>query len=178
MSAANIILAGFMATGKSTIGKSLATRLGRAFLDLDEYIEAQSGCTIAAMFARHGEGFFRQRERECLTEIVARRNLVLATGGGTLKSEENRSLLRAHGVIVCLTADVETILRRTENLGVRPLLNQADEDTRRATIVRLLAERAPFYAAADFAVDTTDLSPLQVSDAIIKRLRRAKILKA
>lgn len=174
----HIVLAGFMATGKSTSGKSLATRLGRSFIDLDEYIEEQSGMSIAAMFAERGEGYFRQRERDCLAEVLAaRRNLVLATGGGTLKSAENRALLHEHGVVVCLTADVETILQRTANLGVRPLLNQADEAERRATIERLLAERQPFYATADFAVDTTNLSPLQVTDAIIKLLRRAKTIR-
>ncbi len=160
----NIVLIGFMGTGKTSTGKTLAARLGFSFLDLDEAIEQTAGMTIPAIFEQFGEEGFRAREREAVKRAAERRNTVISTGGGTVK-------MRAHGVIVCLTADVDTILARTSMRGQRPVLDGQDTGDRRAAIEQLLAERAGLYAGADYTVDTSEWSPLQVVDDIVKYLR-------
>ena len=167
----NIVLIGFMGTGKTRTGKTLAARLGFSFLDLDEAIEQAAGMTIPAIFEQFGEEGFRARESEAVKRAAERRNTVISTGGGTVKSAENMKELRAHGAIVCLTADVDTILARTSMRGQRPVLDGQDTGDRRAAIEQLLAERAGLYAGADYTVDTSEWSPLQVVDDIVKYLR-------
>ncbi len=136
----NLILTGFMATGKTSLGKLLAERLGRKFIDTDQKIEQDTGMTIPEIFAKHGEKYFRELERKTIQEIVTRKNLVIATGGGTVKDPENIRLLKSSGVIVCLTTEPEEIFRRTETRGERPLLDGDNE--RLTTIKKLLEERA------------------------------------
>ena len=119
----NVVLIGFMGTGKSSTGEMLASRLGCAFLDLDRYIERQEGQTVSEIFADKGEEHFRCLERRAVRDITARQNLVLATGGGTVKDEENRRILQAWGVMVCLMAKAEVILARTSRRGERPVLD-------------------------------------------------------
>lgn len=174
----NIILIGFMGTGKTSTGRALAQRLGFSFLDLDQKIEEAAGMTIPEMFERYGEAYFRAREREMAARVAKRRNTVVSTGGGTVKSRENMEALRAGGVVVCLQADVDTILQRTMAQGQRPVLDGRDEGDRRRAIEQLLQERAPLYAEADYAVDTSELSPLQVVDDIVRFLRGRGVLHA
>lgn len=172
----NLILIGFMGTGKSSCGKALATRLGCAFLDLDKYIEAKEKMSIPEVFATKGETYFREKEREAVREVAQRKSVVIATGGGTIKDEDNLALLKERGVLVCLTADVDTILQRTARRGERPMLDaQAD---RRKTIEELLESRREMYARADFTVDTSLLSPMQVTEEIMDFLRVGGILRA
>jgi len=96
----NVVLIGFMGTGKTSVGRLLAARLGCAFHDLDKKIEAQCGMTIPAMFEQHGEPYFRAREKEAVRDAAGRTNLVIATGGGTVKDAENVALLRQNGILV------------------------------------------------------------------------------
>ena len=157
----NIILTGFMGTGKTSLGKLLANKLGRGFVDLDQKIEQDFGMKIPEIFSKHGEKFFRELEKEAVKKISTQKNLVIATGGGTVKDQENIQLLKSSGVIICLTTEPEEIFSRTERRGERPVLDNSGEE-RLETIKKLLAERKKFYDQADYTVDTTDWSPLQI----------------
>ena len=163
----NLILTGFMGTGKTSLGKLLAEKLGRGFVDLDQKIEQDTGLSIPQIFELHGEKYFRELEKKAVEEVSKRRNLVIATGGGTVKDEDNIRMLKNSGMIICLTTEPEEIFRRTERLGERPVLDKGAED-RLDTIKKLLAERQKFYAQADYTVDTTDWSPLQIMNDICK----------
>ncbi len=166
----NLVLTGFMGTGKTSLGKLLAEKLGRGFVDLDQKIEQDTGMTIPQIFEKYGEKYFRELEKNAVKEVAARKNLVIATGGGTVKDEENIKLLKESGVMVCLTTEPEEIFRRTERRGERPVLDAGDED-RLNTIKKLLAERQKFYAQADYTVDTTNWSPLQIMNDICRHFR-------
>ena len=167
----NIVLIGFMGTGKTSIGRLLATRLGCAFHDLDKKIEEQYGMSIPAMFAQHGEPYFRAREKEAVHAAASRSNAVIATGGGTVKDPENTAALRKNGILVALTADVDTILQRTAAHGKRPVLDSTDGGDRRAAVVKLLEERRRLYEDADITVDTSGRSPLEVTERILQEIR-------
>ena len=172
----NIVLIGFMGTGKSSCGKALANRLGCAFIDLDKYIEGKERMSVPEIFAAKGETYFREKEREAVREVSKRKGVVIATGGGTIKDGENFALLKERGVIVCLTADVDTILARTARRGERPMLD--GQEDRRKGIEELLASRQEMYARADFSVDTSVLSPMQVTEEVIGFLRVGGIIRA
>ena len=169
----NVVLIGFMGTGKSSIGKALAVKLGRAFVDIDHAIEADVGLSIPDIFAAHGEAYFRECEKNTCRKLAMRRNMVIATGGGTVKDPENMAILKQTGLIVCLTASVNTILERTRRMGQRPLLDAygTDNESRRRAITELMDERRELYAKADYTMDTTDKTPLLVVDDLAKRLR-------
>ncbi|MCX8073064.1 MAG: shikimate kinase [Candidatus Binatia bacterium] len=161
-----IALTGFMATGKSTVGRILAERLGKTFIDLDERIEQRMNMSVAEIFARYGERAFRQLEREELVTALAE-DAIVATGGGAIVDPENLARMRAAGPVVCLTASVEAILSRTAADTSRPLLQRADK---REQIEALLAARAAAYAQADICIDTTSRSPEEVAEAILAYL--------
>ena len=119
---ANIILTGFMGTGKSTIGQALAVRLGWTFLDTDLEIERRAGISIPEIFTRHGEKHFRNLERQLCRELISRQGTVIATGGGMPLDPENRKLLSSAGIVLCLRRSSEEILARIGNNGGRPML--------------------------------------------------------
>ena len=167
----NVVLTGFMGTGKTSLGKLLATRLGRPFVDIDKKIEAEQKLSIPKIFERFGEEHFRELERAAVRELSERRGLVIATGGGTVKDEENLRLLKNSGVLICLTTEPEEIFSRTARRGERPVLDGGGNE-RLETIKKLLAERKKFYDRADYQVDTTEWSPLQIIDDICKYLRQ------
>lgn len=167
----NVVLIGFMGVGKTSLGKLLAAKLGRPFVDLDEKIEHDAAMKIPEIFARYGERFFREMEKKAVREVCARRNIVIATGGGTVKDAENLRLLKNSGVIICLTTEPEEIFRRTERRGERPVLDASRED-RLDAIRKLLTERQEFYSQADFQIDTTSWSPLQIVNEICDYLKR------
>jgi shikimate kinase len=164
----HIILTGFMATGKSEVGRRLARSLGRAFVDTDALVEADAGRTVAEIFATEGEPAFRARERAAVARACAMPPAVIAIGGGALVDPESRRTLAESGTIVCLQATPEEILRRVGDAASRPLLAAAKDRAERLERVRgLLAERAPVYALATHTVDTTGLDP----DAVAARVR-------
>jgi len=169
----NIVLIGFMGTGKSSIGKSLALRLGRSFVDIDHAIENAEQMSIPDIFAKHGESYFRAVEKKICAAAAARRNAVIATGGGTVKDPDNLAVLRKSGLIVCLTADVDTILERTRRVGQRPLLDAHGSDgaERRKAISDMLEARRDIYACADYTLDTSDKTPLLVIDELMRHLK-------
>ena len=174
----NVILIGFMGTGKSSTGKMLASRLGCAFIDMDEKIEEEAGMPIPEIFAKFGEEHFRQLEHDLAVRLAGRRNAVISTGGGTVKNPANMAALKESGTIVCLKASVDAVLERTQARGTRPVLDGADKGDRRAAVEKLLQERAALYEQADFAVDTSNLSPLQVVENITKTLKIRGVLHA
>ena len=151
----NIVLCGFMATGKSSVGKKLAEILDREFVDLDAAIEAEEGVSIPQIFAERGEPAFRELESRMVERMISRTGLVLSTGGGTIVNPRNLANLKSCGVVVALTADIPTILRRAGSGEDRPLLQTEDREER---VRALLQERAPFYAQADITLDTTSLT--------------------
>jgi shikimate kinase len=168
----NLVLIGFMGTGKSAIGRRCARRLGYTFRDSDTAIVQRVGCSIPQLFAEQGEAAFRELEREVIAELAATPGLVIATGGGAAMNEENVAALRATGLVILLTASPEVLLRRVGNAQNRPLLASAPDP--KARIVELLAARAPFYdRAAHHRVDTSFLSPDEVTEAIVCLFRGA-----
>ncbi|MBD3879693.1 MAG: shikimate kinase [Quinella sp. 1Q5] len=167
----NVILTGFMGTGKTSLGKLLATRLGRPFVDIDKKIEDEAQMSIPKIFELYGEEHFRELERLAVKELSSRRGMVIATGGGTIKDADNLRLLKSSGVLICLTTEPEEIFNRTERRGERPVLDGGGNE-RLESIKRLLAERKKFYDQADYQVDTTEWSPLQIIDDICRYLRQ------
>ena len=169
-----IFLTGFMATGKSKIGSLMAQRLRRQFVDTDDLIQDRQGRTIAEIFDTEGEEVFRQLEYECVVEVSRRERIVVALGGGAVTQERNRDAIRAAGgVLVCLEADVDTILERVGRKQTRPLLSGLNEEERRDKIGRMLAEREPHYATADIAIRSTeDSSPESTATELIAELER------
>lgn len=160
----NIALTGFMAVGKTHVGRELARRLGWRFVDVDRAIEKSAGLKVQEIFNRHGEARFRALEKEKLKEILDRERQVIATGGGAVLDEENLELLKQRTLLVCLTATPETILRRAGG-GRRPLLDVGDRDAR---VRDLLSRRAPLYAQAHATIDTENLSIEQVVEAVLR----------
>ena len=162
-----IAITGFMGTGKTTVGRLLAERLGLQFVDTDDIIEDRAGRTIPEIFEEDGEEHFRDLETSALQEALAARGRVVSTGGGILLREENVRALRQAGPTVCLTADPETILSRTSADANRPLLQVADPAER---IGELLAERDQCYARADLHIATDGSPPGGVVDEVIAAL--------
>ncbi len=160
----NLILTGFMGSGKTCVGQAIARRLGFEFVDMDALIEARTGVTVADLFARQGEDSFRRLEAALCRELAARSGLVIATGGGALIPEENRQILGASGPVVCLGATPEELLHRLDGAQDRPLLDVPD---RVARITELLAERAEAYGRIPLQVDTTGLTVAQVADRVM-----------
>lgn len=163
-----IFLIGFMGAGKSTIGRLLADRLGRAFVDLDERIAGDAGATIPELFATEGEAGFRRREAALLAEVVKEGAQVVAPGGGAPCHGDNLERMLAAGVVVHLSAAVDEILTRVGEGESRPLLARARD--RRAEVERLLAARVAHYRRAHLTVDTSGLRPSQVLARLLEEL--------
>jgi len=165
----NIVLVGFMGTGKTTVGKLLAEDMGRVFVDLDDAIVEQAGISIPELFESRGEEGFREVERAVVVAEAAGSGKVISCGGGIVKNPENIELLAERGELVCLTAKPETILERVGSDSNRPLL--AGEN-RLARIRALLDERAPLYAQIKRHVATDGRSPAQIATAVQKVIER------
>ena len=138
----NLILVGMMGSGKTTMGRTLARHLDKTFVDSDEELTKRTGVTIPHIFDVEGEAGFRQRETTALRELVAGENLVLATGGGAVLSDENRELMQQNGIVIYLKASVHDLWQRTRYDRNRPLLQTGDPH---AKLKELLLERDPLY---------------------------------
>lgn len=160
----NIILVGFMGTGKSVVGKKLAIKLKRDFVELDNMIELKEKMPIKDIFEKKGEPYFRQIEKEAVKEASSRKDIVISAGGGAIIDEENLKALKNSGTIICLKASPETILKRTKDLKTRPLLNVPDP---RKQIEELLKKREPYYNKTDFSIETDNLSIDEVVKGIL-----------
>ena len=163
-----IVLTGFMGSGKSTTGPLLAAHLGWKFVDVDDVIEAEAGCTIAELFARHGETPFRELERDTIARLAAGDALVLALGGGAVEHPETRTRLKSspETLLVHLEVELETTLARCKGTeGMRPIL--AD----RANLADRYQRRLPLYREAHVSIPVDKLTPEQVVDAILRTAR-------
>jgi shikimate kinase len=172
LNAENVFLVGPMGSGKSAVGRQLATRLGLAFLDSDAEIEARTGVDIPYIFEKEGEAGFREREREVLDALTARSRVLLSTGGGAVLDPANRERLRSRGCVVYLRTSVKQQFARTRRSGHRPLLSNDDP---LGTLERLMLVRAPLYEeAADLVVDTDGRKVGSVVEEIMRRLAEAR----
>jgi len=153
-----------MGSGKSTLGRGLAARLGLAFVDVDARIVAAAGCDIPTLFATEGEAGFRQRETQALAEALAEKPAMIATGGGAVLEDANRNAMREHGRVVYLQVDAATQLARLEGDAGRPLLATEDRAQRLAD---LQAIREPLYReVAHLIFDTSALAPEAAVEAL------------
>ncbi len=145
-----IVMVGMMGAGKSAVGRALANRLSVPFLDSDHEIEAAAAMTVAEVFDRDGEAFFRNREAEVIARLMALGPCVLSTGGGAYLREDNRTLIHETGVAVWLRADLDLLWERVRHKSTRPLLRTADP---KGTLRALYEARVGVYAKAELVVD-------------------------
>lgn len=164
-----VVLVGMMGAGKTAVGTALARLLDVPFLDSDEEITRAAQRTIAEIFERDGEAFFRARETEVLQRLLSGTPAILSTGGGAYLAERNRALITEKGVAVWLKADLELLWMRVRHKTTRPLLRTTDP---KATLRQLLEMRAPVYALADVVVEA--VSDYSVEDMAGKVLAALK----
>lgn len=155
----NLVLVGFMGTGKSAVGRRLAPQLQLEFIDMDDLIESRQGMPISQIFAKQGELAFRVIERNLVRELAPPQGRVIATGGGVVLDSENVRDFQAGGLVVCLKAEPKIIFQRVASNRRRPLLDTPDPLQR---IVDLLDHRRPFYEAIPVSIDTSSGSLTQI----------------
>jgi len=168
----NVVLTGFMGTGKTEVGRELARLLDLKLIDIDTEIEKAERMTINEIFRRFGEPGFREIETEMIKKISEKKNIVISTGGGAVLRDENAISLKENGIIICLTASPDTIFKRVQYNSDRPLL-QAENPFQR--IRDLLNFRKPFYDKADIMIDTENKTPLQIAEEIIEQIRNMNL---
>ncbi|MFY9270781.1 MAG: shikimate kinase [Candidatus Manganitrophaceae bacterium] len=162
----NIVLLGFMGTGKSVVGRRLAAALGRPFVDSDRVIEEKAGKPVSEIFADRGEAEFRRLETEAVAELSDKKGSIIATGGGVVLNSKNLDLLGKNGVLILLKSRPEVIFKRVQKrAGQRPLLQGPDP---LSEIKRLLAERDPYYQRADAVFDTSEMA----LDEVVEQIKR------
>jgi len=167
----SIFLVGLMGAGKTTVGRALAKKLDKRFIDSDHEIEARTGASIPLIFEIEGEASFRQRESEVIRDLTSQPNIILATGGGAVLKPENREYLKTRGTVIYLRASVNSILQRTSHDKNRPLLQTADP---RQKIEQLAREREPYYLeVADFVIETGRPNVQSLVQMIISQLEMA-----
>jgi shikimate kinase len=168
----NIFLVGLMGAGKTSVGRLLAKRLNKTFYDTDQEIERSTGVKIPLIFEIEGESGFRARESRLLAKFVLRHNIVLATGGGAVLSEENRKLLAERGTVVYLRAAVDDLWQRTRHDKNRPLLQTGDS---LAKLQALFVQRDPLYRQiADIVIDTGSQSLGSLANKLEQKLAQLK----
>jgi shikimate kinase len=163
-----IFLIGFMATGKSTVGRLVAARCGWKFVDLDDVIVRAAGLSVAEFFAREGEPGFRRREADAVREACQRTDTVIATGGGAACREENLRAMLDAGSVIALSATPAEVLRRTGGASGRPLLDGAADPASAAAA--LLAAREPFYARAHHTINTVGKTTAEVAAEVLAKV--------
>ena len=171
MDRGNIILVGLMGCGKTSVGKVLARLLDKTFVDSDHEIERVTGVRIPVIFEIEGEAGFRAREHKMIAQLVKQNNLLLATGGGAILSQENRDLLKANGTVIYLRAPVKSLLKRTQRDRNRPLLRVPDPA---AKLTELYELRDPLYReVAHLIFDTSNQSVRTLAGQIEAKLKSA-----
>lgn len=150
----SLVLVGLMGSGKTSVGRRLATTIGLDFIDADEEIEKAAGKTISDIFAEHGEPYFRDGERRVIARVLGGGPQVLATGGGAFMNAETRANIERTGISIWLKADLPVLMRRVMKRDNRPLLKTPDPEAR---MRELMLERHPVYARADLVVESCEL---------------------
>jgi len=165
----NIVLIGMRGSGKTTVGKILASKLGRELIEMDELITRKAGFSIPDIVAKHGWGKFRDLEEELTGEVAGRDNIINASGGGVVTREKNVQKLKKNGILVWLQADIDTLVNRTGEDTDRPPL--VEGRTRREDMEMTFKERKPLYQqAADLTINTENKTPEEVADLVINLL--------
>ncbi|MBK8083976.1 MAG: shikimate kinase [Devosia sp.] len=162
-----IVLIGMMGAGKTTVGRRLAARLGRHFVDSDEEVEKAAGMSIEDIFRTHGEADFRTGEVRVIARLLKDRGMVLGTGGGAFMNAETRALIKASAISVWIKADFELLFQRVSRRSNRPLLKTANP---RETLMKLIEQRYPTYAEADVTVVSSDVPQDQVASEVIEAI--------
>ena len=160
-----LALVGMMGAGKTTVGRRLANRMGRQFLDSDEEIEKAAQMSIPEIFAQRGETEFRAGETRVISRVLKLPDLVLATGGGAFVHPETRAVLKSEAVSVWIKADTDLLFQRVSRRSNRPLLQTANP---RETLERLVEERYPIYAEADVTVVSRDVPQETVASDLVE----------
>jgi shikimate kinase len=164
----SIALVGMMGSGKSSIGRRLASRLAIPFVDADTEIEQAAGMTIAEIFEHHGEPYFRAGEARVIARLLDHGPQVLATGGGAFMNRDTRAAIQQKGVSIWLKAELDVLMKRIKRRGDRPLLKTDDPA---ATLTALMEQRYPVYAEADLTVLSRDVPHDTIVDEIVAALR-------
>jgi shikimate kinase len=167
----NIYLVGFMGTGKTTVGQIVAGILGKEFIETDSAIEQREGKKIAQIFEEKGQAHFRTLETKLLKEIVLKADCIVSCGGGLICNYDNIKSMRESGTIICFRAPAQVIYERIKHYTHRPLLNVKEP---LAEIQKLLIEREIFYSHAHFFIDTEDVTPAHVAQAVIAIIKDPK----
>jgi len=167
----NIVLTGFMGTGKTEVGRELARLLDLRLIDVDTEIEKSAKMTVNDIFGEFGEPRFRDMETEMVKEVSKKNNVIISTGGGVVLKYENMEALRQNGLIVCLSASPETIFNRLRYNSDRPLLRVGNPLEK---IKIMLDARMPCYENADITIETDDKTPLQIAEEIVYLIRSVK----
>jgi len=162
----NIVLTGFMASGKSSVGKSLAQKLNIEFIDTDNLIEQNLNKKITDIFKENGEQYFRQQETKVIEELSDLTSCIISCGGGVVLNKYNIELLRKNGIIINLYASAQEVYKRISNNKDRPLL----QNTTIEKIQSLMDYRKPFYENCDISIKTDNLSVEQITDLIISKI--------
>lgn len=160
----NIVLTGFMGTGKTTLGRIISEKTGRSFFDTDDMVEGYCHMNIREIFAICGEEYFREVERKMISQVSMNNGCIIACGGGAVKYKENMDALSRNSTIVCLKADAKTIISRVGDDYGRPLIFGLSVNK----VQKLLEEREPYYNMADLFVDTSCDTPEALSQKIIE----------
>ena len=164
-----IVLVGLMGVGKTTVGRRLALRMNLPFVDADHEIEAASGMTVAEIFAKYGEEYFRDGERRVIARLIDGKPKVIATGGGAFIHDDTRALILEKAVAVWLDANIEILVERVGRRDGRPLLKGRDA---REALTELAKVREPFYAQAPYRIVSSDSPHEATVDKILKAIGR------
>ncbi|WP_284125174.1 shikimate kinase [Parerythrobacter aestuarii] len=162
-----IVLVGLMGVGKSTVGRRLASLIGRDFIDADEEIEDAAQMSISEIFAEFGEEYFRDGERRVIARLMEEKQGVIATGGGAFVNDETRALILDKSIAVWITADIATLVERTSRRNTRPLLKQGNPQE---ILTRLYNEREPFYSQAPIHVRSEDGPHMHTANRILEAI--------
>ena len=162
----NLVLVGFMGSGKTSAGKLAAHKLGMKFVDMDDVVEQRHGQTISKIFEKQGEAFFRQQERALVRELASQQDRVIATGGGIVLDPNNLRDFSRTGVVICCWVDAKVAYERTRHAKHRPLL-ESDPD-RLVRIESLLGQRERLYKSIPLQIDTSAMNVEQQADELVR----------